>query len=287
MKINILGVKIDNITKKEVLRQIEHFLESQQPHYIVTPYSEFIVRAQKDLEFRKIINNADIAISDGSGIMWAGNFLIPRDTHNNTMLRRTVLKRISYFLKTIWQLFSSLFLLILFPNKFKSVFPEKNSGVDLVWDIAELAQDLRQPIFLLGGWGDTPGTVAATLKSRFPLLHIVGTYSGNPETEKEKIISMVKEAGPSVLLVAFGPVKQEKWIAENLRKIPSLKLAIGLGGTFDYLAGKRILAPNFIRVRGLEWLFRLFTQPWRIGRIGKTMPKFVWLIFKEKLKINS
>lgn len=69
-----------------------------------------------------------------------------------------------------------------------------------------------------------------------------------------------------MLFVSYGPIKQERWIAQNLPNLP-VKLAIGLGGTFDYLAKKRLNPPKFMRQIGLEWLWRLFTQPWRLMRI--------------------
>src|SRR3989338_5459360 len=68
-----------------------------------------------------------------------------------------------------------------------------------------------------------------------------------------------------ILFVAFGHIKQEKWIGKNLKKIP-VKVAMGVGGAFDYLSGEVMRAPKFIRVLGLEWLFRLILQPWRIKR---------------------
>lgn len=84
-----------------------------------------------------------------------------------------------------------------------------------------------------------------------------------------------------ILFVAFGSPKQEIWIYENLDKLP-VKVAIGVGGAFDFLSGKIKRAPFWIRKAGLEWLFRLINQPWRIKR-QLALIKFVILILKEKL----
>lgn len=276
MKINILGVKIDNLTKGQVLKEIEQFLESSKQHYIVTPYSEFIVMAQKDQEFKEILNSADLAVPDGMGIIWAGN-----------VLYELVFRGSGFTIKILKIIFSGLAMLF-FPRRLKSVFPEKISGADLIWNIAEIAAGTGKTIFLLGGWDNTPGVVAAKLKNQYPNLSIVGTYAGSPDVQEEKnIIEMVSRVKPDILLVAFGPVRQEKWMAKNLAKMSFVKLAIGLGGTFDYLAQKRIRAPKFMRARGLEWFFRLFTQPRRIGRIRKAIPKFVWLVTREKIKSDT
>lgn len=85
-----------------------------------------------------------------------------------------------------------------------------------------------------------------------------------------------------ILFVAFGAPKQEMWISKNLNKIP-VKIAIGVGGAFDYISGKTLRAPGFIRNIGLEWLFRLIAQPWRIKR-QLALLEFIWLVIKEKLK---
>lgn len=275
MKVDILGVKIDDLKKEHVLEKIGHFLNSDKQHYIVTPYSEFIVRAQKNIEFKSILNLADLSVPDGTGILWAGKVL---STKEESVLK--ILRELVY-----------IGLLIIFsPKRFKkeTVFSEKISGVDLIWDIARIGEELDKPVFLLGGWGGTPGKVAVELKVKYPDLNIVGAYAGSPDVSEEPdIIKMINKARPSILLVAFGPERQEKWIASNLIKLPSVKLTIGLGGTFDYLTKKRRLAPKWMRKRGLEWLFRLFTQPWRIGRMIKAVPVFAWLVFAEKLKAKK
>lgn len=284
MKVNILGVKIDALTKKQVLKEIELFLRSQQSHYIVTPYSEFIIRARKDSEFKEILNSADIAVPDGMGILWAGALLY--ENYFSKAQGKRALTKIKIYLAMLLHVLRVSFLGLFFPTRFQSIFPEKVSGVDLIWDIASITEDLQKSVFLLGGWNNTPGTVAAILKDKYPKLKIAGTYDGTAELEKENnnILAIINNAKPDILLVALGPISQEKWIAKNLSELPCVRVVIGLGGTFDYLARKRILAPNFLRKRGLEWLFRLFTQPWRIGRIGKAIPMFVWLVIREKLK---
>lgn len=79
-----------------------------------------------------------------------------------------------------------------------------------------------------------------------------------------------------ILFVAFGHIKQEKWIAKNLDKIPA-HVAMGVGGAFDYLSGGVSRAPKLMRDLGLEWLFRLIVQPWRIGR-QLSLFRYLWLI---------
>ena len=92
----------------------------------------------------------------------------------------------------------------------------------------------------------------------------------------------LKDKKIDILFVAFGSPKQEIWIADNLKALPA-KIIVGVGGAFDFISGKVPRAPKVFRSLGLEWLFRLSIQPWRIKR-QLSLIKFVVLILKEKLK---
>jgi N-acetylglucosaminyldiphosphoundecaprenol N-acetyl-beta-D-mannosaminyltransferase len=98
------------------------------------------------------------------------------------------------------------------------------------------------------------------------------------------VIKKINDSGANILLVAFGQVKQEIWIKDNLPLMPSVKVGIGIGGTFDYLTGKIKRPPAWLRRVGLEWSYRLIIMPSRAGRIYNATVKFTWLVLKEKLK---
>ena len=99
-----------------------------------------------------------------------------------------------------------------------------------------------------------------------------------------KNIDTINKAKPDVLFVALGQVKQEKWIIKNLPKLPSVCLAMGVGGSFDYISKIIPRAPKFARILGLEWLVRLILQPKRIKRIWNAVAVFMWLVVKNKVK---
>src|SRR6185295_7779858 len=103
--------------------------------------------------------------------------------------------------------------------------------------------------------------VKRELLKRHPKLILVGVSGKGPEDPQ--VLREITEAKPDLLFVAYGPIRQDVWIAEHLPDLP-VSLAIGLGGTFDYIAGIRKAPPRFIRSTGLEWLYRLFTQPSRL-----------------------
>ncbi len=286
MKIDLLGISIDNLTKRQVLENIESRLKAVGSIFIVTPYSESIVAAQKDEEFRKILNSADFALPDGIGILWAAKFLHkPSSPGEGRRWRRGRSG-------TLWELLISLSAIIFNPSYIRSPIPEKISGSEFVWELTELAAKNNYSIFLLGGFNDTPEKAAQALKEKFPNLKIAGFSNASPpsaaggEGESERgsdVAEKINDSRTDFLLVALGPIRQEKWICKNLPNL-RVKLAIGLGGTFDYLAGKRPYRGQFWASRGLEWLWRLLTQPWRLRRVFKGVLGLIYYSCKAKLK---
>jgi len=264
MKISVLGVKINNDTKNTLLFLIKKLLAENQKIFIVTPYSEMLVKAQSDRGFRDVLNSATFALPDGIGVLWAAHFLKFSPPARGGDYEGVGVKR-------VLKLISSLFAVIFAPKKIRDPIPEKISGSDFVWDLARLAEERGLSVFLLGGFGDTSALAAQKLRSRFPNLKIAGTSN-----------QITTDINADFLFVALGPVRQETWIAENLPKLP-IKLAIGLGGTFDYLASKRPPAPQIWRKTGLEWLWRLLTQPWRLWRISKGVLGLIFYCLRPKV----
>ena len=170
------------------------------------------------------------------------------------------------------------------------------TGTDFMIRLCGLAAKKGYSVFLLGGRGGVAEEAAKRLKEWFANLNIVGTYEGDPET-----VPSVFQAVPSsargglnsrakfpidFLFVAYGAPKQEKWIAKNLFKIP-VKVAMGVGGAFDFIAGRRRRAPKILRRLGLEWFWRLIQEPRRFPRILNATIKFPLLVFLHKLGKRS
>ncbi|HEB01428.1 MAG TPA: WecB/TagA/CpsF family glycosyltransferase, partial [Candidatus Portnoybacteria bacterium] len=198
MKINLLDVKVDKITSREVLNRIEEYLQSQNQYYIVTPNPEFLMEAQRDEEFKKILNYADLAIPDGVGLLWAARFLnLPSGSR----------------LKSIWQVIYSGASLVLYPKYCQSVFPERVTGTDLIYALANRLQKTDYSIFLLGAKGQVAKMASQKLKQKFPDLKIAGAFGGVGEEKGDRITTaIINQAKPDLLLVAYGAPKQEKWI---------------------------------------------------------------------------
>jgi N-acetylglucosaminyldiphosphoundecaprenol N-acetyl-beta-D-mannosaminyltransferase len=134
-------------------------------------------------------------------------------------------------------------------------------------------------VFLLGACEGIAATAARALCDANPALHVCGTFAGSPATiDEEHILEKIRAASPRMLFVAFGAPNQELWIARNLAKMPSVKVAMGVGGAFDFIAGKQKRAPQIFRSLGLEWLYRLMREPRRIVRIINAVVVFPFLV---------
>ena len=158
--------------------------------------------------------------------------------------------------------------------------PERVAGVDAVMQLCqELTKDCS--VFLLGG-GEGIGTMAKTrLASRNHRLRVVGVYAGSPRDEDAaEILQRINAVKPHFLLVAFGAPQQDLWIDRHLSAMPSVRVAMGVGGTLDFLAGVQRRAPSLVQKIGLEWLWRLVQDPWRIGRIWDAAWVFPWLVLR-------
>jgi N-acetylglucosaminyldiphosphoundecaprenol N-acetyl-beta-D-mannosaminyltransferase len=253
---NILGVKISSITSKEVLDDIKIFLLSENQHHIITLNPEMIVEAQSNDSFKSIINEADLCVADGTGILLADRLL------NGTTL------------------------------------PERIRGVDLMLAICTPDVINNKRIYLLGAGQGIAKRTAEVLKKKYPHLNIVGAEEGidirSPKSKVQspkkyteqnaELVERIVRAKPDILFVAFGAPKQEIWIHENIKKIPSIRLAIGIGGSFDFISGRIYRAPRIMQKLGMEWLWRLVQEPKRCKRIYNATIKFGWMVLEKKIK---
>jgi N-acetylglucosaminyldiphosphoundecaprenol N-acetyl-beta-D-mannosaminyltransferase len=262
---DIFSVRIDQSTKTQVLQTVRDFLHSNTSHTLFTPNPEMLVAARRYSQFRETLNRSDLNICDGFGIQ---------------LLTLGAVQRMP--------------------------------GVDLMLDICRIAQEEGKSIFLLGSGSDSVLEKTKTeLLRQFPRLNIVGMYRGisieivtkppsvqNKEKiiinyelpvtsslieytkdENDQLLDEIISVAPDILFVAFGHIKQETWIVQNLAQLPSVRLAMGVGGSFDFVGGSVVRAPILFRSVGLEWLWRLLHQPRRFWRIVDAVIVFPCLYF--------
>lgn len=237
-----LDVRVDDIEYAHAMRQCAAYLSNGIGHQIVTVNPEFIMEARRNTRFRAVLNNASLRLPDGFGLRVAA-FL------TGQRLRSRV------------------------------------TGVDATIGICSLALEQNRSVFLLGGEEGIAQKAADALIKKFPELRIAGaesfpSFHTGEEADEEvatasrDAIGSINGSGASVLFVAFGAPKQDVWIATYLYQMANVRIAIGVGGTFDFLAKRIRRAPFIFRSIGMEWLWRLLLQPSRYRRIFTAVFRF-------------
>jgi N-acetylglucosaminyldiphosphoundecaprenol N-acetyl-beta-D-mannosaminyltransferase len=236
--ISILSVPVHDVTTEETLSLIDQFVREQTPHQLCTVNPEFIMAAQRDADFRQILQQSALNLPDGIGVVWAA-------------------KRVGHPLR------------------------ERVAGSDLVGLMADRAQVTGWRIFLLGAAEGVAERAAIILRERYPQTHIVGTYAGSPRPEEAAdIAARIRSSEADVLLVAYGAPQQDKWIARHIEQT-GVAVAIGIGGSLDFIVGTQQRAPQWMQRVGIEWLYRLAREPWRWRR-QLALPKFVWAMLRSR-----
>jgi N-acetylglucosaminyldiphosphoundecaprenol N-acetyl-beta-D-mannosaminyltransferase len=161
---------------------------------------------------------------------------------------------------------------------------ERINGPDLMWKYLTLAEDAAQKVFFYGSTEETLRKLRVVLAKQFPRLQIAGTYSPpfRPLTRQEdhEIVEMINSSGANVVFVGLGCPKQEKWMADHRGRIRAVM--IGVGAAFDYHSGVVKRAPLWWQRNGLEWLYRLGSEPRRLFlRYAVTNTLFVIGFFRQ------
>jgi N-acetylglucosaminyldiphosphoundecaprenol N-acetyl-beta-D-mannosaminyltransferase len=159
---------------------------------------------------------------------------------------------------------------------------QRITGVDFMENLCKESVRKAATIGLLGAGPGVAEKTAECLRKMYPGIKIV--FAAEEWREEYNDYNSYKNYNGhiDILFVAFGYPKQEEWISQNLEHIP-VTLAMGVGGAFDYISGEVTRAPAWLRGLGLEWLFRLITQPWRWRR-QRQLVTFIQLVIRERLK---
>ena len=151
---------------------------------------------------------------------------------------------------------------------------ERVPGVDVVEELLRTLEP-GHPVFFLGGRSGVPARAAAAMQVKNPGLRVAGCYEGSPRPEEaHEIIRRIQGAKPHCSSSRTGRPRKDLWIDRHLKELPTVRVAIGVGGTFDVLSGEIRRAPALLRAVGLEWLWRLLQEPRRIGRMFRAVIAF-------------
>ena len=253
-RINLFHVGIDRVDAKSVISQIEQFILSKKSHLVVTPDTLAILRAQKDVEYYKIIQGANLVTPDGAGILWA-----------TSTLYQPLKERVAGIdiIQGICQLAAkkaySIYLLGAAPGITKETslkLMKKYPGLKIVGN--------HHGYFYASSLSDKMFRCNIEKNANTNVKNKDSEIEYNKNKEEEIIIQEINDKKPDILLVAMGVPRQEKWIAINLKsKRLNVPVCMGVGGSFDVLSGKIPRAPLWMQKHGMEWVYRFIKQPKR------------------------
>lgn len=162
----------------------------------------------------------------------------------------------------------------------KGQVKDRVTGVDMMERLLQLSEEQKHPVFLYGAKSDVVQQATDNIQKKYPGIQIAGVMDGY-EKDEEKIIQAIQASGARLLFVALGSPTQELFIERNLALLPNVYVFQGVGGSFDVMSGNVKRAPLWTRKLGLEWLYRLLSNPSRFKRQLK-LPQFLIRIWREK-----
>lgn len=223
----VLGVRIDALQIPEVIEKLEEWIrERRRSHFVALTNVSSVMETRNDSYFRKIQDSADLALPDGMPLVWIGRL-------SGHHLRRRV------------------------------------RGPDLFLDFCRQTEGKGYSHFFYGGALGVGQQLVEEMRRRFPATKIAGVYSPPfrqlSPPEDAYVVEMINQAAPDVLWVGLGCPKQERWIYEHRNRL-RVPVIAGIGQAFDIYSGRVRQAPWWMREHGLEWLFRLCSEPRRLWR---------------------
>jgi N-acetylglucosaminyldiphosphoundecaprenol N-acetyl-beta-D-mannosaminyltransferase len=247
--LTILGANINLVQIQDVADCVSAWIvKKEYSNYIVIANANDIVASKKDVRVMESMNNSSLTVPDGISLV--------------------LYARISgkYLRKRVY-------------------------GPDLMLELLKSSESMGYSHFFYGATQETLNQLTGNLRRKFPGLKVVGMYappfSALNRQENERIAAFINNASPDFLWIGLGCPKQQLWMYENRDKI-HVPVMIGVGAAFDFLAGTKPQAPQWLRDNGFEWLFRLIIEPKRMWRRYLIdYPLFVYFIILDLLHIPS
>jgi N-acetylglucosaminyldiphosphoundecaprenol N-acetyl-beta-D-mannosaminyltransferase len=246
-RVNILGVGVSAIDMQKALDTIDAWIADHEREYICVANVHTVMESQRDSRLRDIHNQAGMVTPDGMPLVWVSH------RKGFSDVRRVY-------------------------------------GPDLMLVLCEHSIEQKYKHYFYGGAEGIPEKLVSNLKEKFPGLQVVGMHSPPfrdlTPTEQEQIIDKINAANPDIIWVGLGAPKQEYWMV-NYRARLNAPVLIGVGAAFDFHSGVKKQAPLWMQRNGLEWLFRLVSEPRRLWkRYVVNNPLFVILVIMQALGVN-
>lgn len=274
----IMGINVLSTTTSEVLARVKNFISHNHQFYIVTPNPELVLMAQKNIQLRNALNGADLPLPDGIGLAQAARYSSLKSPSN------PVLRFAAVFLQGVVVGGATFFNKDWLTAKLNIL-----KGREVFLDLISLADREGWRVFFLGGEGQEASLSTEKLKKIYKKIKIesfagpIVDINAVPVSEVNKrlerdAVDRINKFSPQILFVAMKNPKQEIWIHKNLSKL-KVGGAMTVGGTFRYIAGVSKLPPSWMEKLGLEWVWRLITEPYRFKRVLNAFPIFPLKIF--------
>jgi N-acetylglucosaminyldiphosphoundecaprenol N-acetyl-beta-D-mannosaminyltransferase len=241
---NVLGVGVSAITMSMALGTIEDWIARREAHYVCITGVHGVMESQRDPELRRIHNAAGLVTPDGMPLVWLSRLM-----------------------------------------GFRAV--ERVYGPDLMLALCARSADKGYRHFFYGGAPGVCERLAERLQSHFPGLQVAGADAPpfrplTPE-EDQATVRRINALRPDIVWIGLSTPKQERWMAAHIGRL-NAPVLIGVGAAFDFHAGLKRQAPRWMQRSGLEWLFRLMTEPRRLWRrYLVNNPWFLWLVLLQAL----
>ncbi len=247
-RVNILGVGVSPITTDYAVRAMEDWIARREPHYVCVTSIHGVIESQRDAHLRRIHNAAGLVTPDGMPLVWLSRLMGFREV-------------------------------------------DRVYGPDLLLAVCERSVVRGYRHFFYGGAPRVPEQLAVNLQRRFPGLRVAGTYSPPfrplAVEEEAQIVRLINNASPDIVWVGLSTPKQERWMAAHVGRLTAPVL-IGVGAAFDFHAGCKKQAPRWMQRSGLEWSYRLLTEPRRLWRRYFTIiPAFLGLFFLQAVGLRE
>ncbi len=244
-RFDVLGVPVSAIDMAEAVSTIDGWIRARTPHYVCVTGVHGVMESQRDEDLRGIHERAGMVTPDGMPLVWLAHL-----------------------------------------DGWRHV--ERVYGPDLMLACCERSRATGARHYFFGGAEGIADRLAARLAARFPGLAVAGTFCPpfRPLTpdEDERLVDTINAANADIVWVGLSTPKQERWMAAHVGRLQAPVL-IGVGAAFDFHAGVKRQAPRWMQQRGLEWCFRLASEPrrlWRRYLINN--PAFVWSVTRSRLR---
>jgi N-acetylglucosaminyldiphosphoundecaprenol N-acetyl-beta-D-mannosaminyltransferase len=281
-QVTILGIKVLSTSTPHLLASIRENLSHNKKFYILTPNPELVLASTKNNNLKTALNSATFSIPDGIGLSQAATYLSLKAPKN------IILRFVVVFFQGLVVGAATFFNRDWLMQNLKLI-----KGRVLFEELIGVANKKGWKVFFLGGYGKEAEKASERLRINYKGVKIetfagpMVDANGQPVSEEDRRLQMeavakINKFSPELLFVAFNNPKQEIWISKNLKSL-NIGGAMAVGGTFRYIAGLSKLPPDWMGRMGLEWLWRLVTEPYRLGRVFNALIVFPLRVFWFKV----